>query len=100
MPKIKHVVLLKFREGTPAEQVEKIFTDLENLKQVIPGILDFAGGPYSSHEGLNQGYTHGFVMTFDSAASRDVYLPHPKHEAVKGAILPLVDGVVAFDFEL
>ncbi len=99
MPQIKHIVLLKFKKGTPAVQVKKIFQDLENLRHVIPGILDFAGGPYSSHEGLNQGYTHGFVMTLDSAASRDAYLPHPKHEKVKNAILPLVDAVVAFDFE-
>ncbi len=99
MPQIKHIVLLKFRKGTPAAQVKTIFQDLESLKDVIPGILDFAGGPYSSHEGLSQGYTHGFVMTFDSAASRDTYLPHPKHEKVKNTILPLVDGVVAFDFE-
>jgi hypothetical protein len=76
-----------------------MFRALKNLKGEIPGILDFAGGPYSSHEGLNQGYTHGFVMTFDSAASRDAYLPHPKHETVKDAIIPHVASIVAFDFE-
>lgn len=100
MPKIKHIVLLNFKKGTPDAKIQTIFRDLEALKKVIPGILDFSGGPYSSHEGLNQGYTHGFVMTFDSAAARDGYLPHPEHEKVKSAILPLVDGVVAFDYEL
>ncbi len=100
MTKIKHIVLLKFKKATPPSKVEEIFRALENLKHVIPGVLDFAGGPYSSQEGLNQGYTHGFVMTFESAAARDAYLPHPKHEKVKNAILPLVDGVVAFDFEI
>jgi hypothetical protein len=39
-------------------------------------------------------------MTFDSVESRDAYLPHPEHERVKSAILPHVDGVVAFDFEV
>lgn len=100
MPKIKHIVLLNFKKGTPDAKIQTIFRDLEALKKAIPGILDFSGGPYSSHEGLNQGYTHGFVMTFDSAAARDGYLPHPEHEKVKSAILPLVDGVVAFDYEL
>ena len=99
MPQMKHIVLLKFKADTTPAQVEGFFRDLANLKGEIAGILDFMGGPYSSHEGLNQGYTHGFVMTFDSAASRDAYLPHPAHEKVKGTIIPHVAAIVAFDFE-
>ena len=99
MPQMKHIVLLRFKEGTAPSQVDGFFRDLANLKGVIAGILDFMGGPYSSHEGLNQGYTHGFVMTFDSAASRDAYLPHPAHEKVKAAIIPHAESIVAFDFE-
>ena len=38
-------------------------------------------------------------MTFTDASARDAYLPHPDHETVKQSILPLVDGVCAFDFE-
>ena len=96
---IQHVVLLKIKDEVSEEKVSDLFEKLAELKQLIPGITYFAGGPYSSHEGLNQGYTHGFVMTFDKAQSRDNYLPHPEHERVKGDILPCIDGVVAFDFE-
>jgi hypothetical protein len=39
-------------------------------------------------------------MTFQSAAARDAYLPHPAHEEVKQAILPCIDEVIAFDFEV
>jgi hypothetical protein len=39
-------------------------------------------------------------MSFESLAARDSYLPHPEHEAVKNAILPCIDGVAAFDFEI
>ena len=97
---IQHVVLLKIKNDVSEEKVSELFTKLAELKELIPGITYFAGGPYSSHEGLNQGYTHGFVMTFDNAQSRDNYLPHPEHERVKGEILPCIDGVVAFDFEV
>jgi hypothetical protein len=99
MPKMKHVVLLRFNEHTTPSQVDGFFLDLKKLGEVIPGIVDFAGGPYSSWEGLNQGYSHGFVMTFESAAARDAYLPHPEHEKVKDAIIPHVESIVAFDFE-
>ncbi len=30
---------------------------------------------------MNQGFTHVYVMTFESSAARDAYLPHPAHKA-------------------
>ncbi len=38
-------------------------------------------------------------MTFESVNARDAYLPHPEHERVQDALLPCIDGVLAFDFE-
>ncbi|MES4793103.1 MAG: hypothetical protein C4321_09085, partial [Chloroflexota bacterium] len=81
---IKHCVLLKFRTDVPPESVTASFEELAALKESIPGLLDFAGGAYSSPEGLNRGYTHGFVMSFESAAHRDVYLSHAGRPATGG----------------
>ena len=100
MAKVKHIVLLKFKVGTTQEQIDGIFRDLEGLQDKISGIEDFLGGPYSSDEGLNQGFTHGFVMTVTDAAARDAYLAHPEHQEVKNAIIPHADQIVAFDFEV
>jgi len=99
MAAICHMVLLKFKPDVPASRIDELFAQLAELQSLIPGIRRFTGGPYSSPEGLNKGFTHGFLMEFDGAASRDVYLPHPEHERVKGAIIPCIDDVVAFDFE-
>ncbi len=103
MPQIKHVVLMKFKPSTAPQKIRQIFTALADLRRLIPGMLDFSGGPFSSGEGLNKGFTHGFVITFADAASRDRYLPHPEHEKVKQLIFPeldgALDGVVAFDWE-
>ena len=71
-----------------------------DLKSVIPGITGYEFGPYKSPEGLNKGFTHGFVMTFDKPESRDVYLPHPEHEKVKAEALQIIEDVIAFDFEV
>jgi len=102
MAQVKHVVLLRFRQDTSPAKVDELFGLLRGLREKIPGILDFSGGAYSSDEGLNKAFTHGFVMTFVDAASRDAYLPHPEHEAVKQKILAEIDGgldaVVAFDW--
>ncbi len=99
MARIKHVVLLKVKPGASEEQVQQAFRELRGLKELVPGLTDFQGGPYSSPEGLNQGYSHGFIMTFEDAASRDAYLPHPEHERVKRVVNPLVESVIAFDFQ-
>ncbi|MFO1498090.1 MAG: Dabb family protein [Verrucomicrobiota bacterium] len=100
MPKIKHIALIKFKEGTNEEQIQSIFDSILDITETIPGIEDYVSGPYSSPEGLNQGYTHGFIMTFTDAAARDAYLPHPEHERVKASILPSIESLVAFDFEV
>ena len=100
MPQIQHMVLFKIKPEVTTEKVTELFRQLAELKQLIPGITYFAGGPYSSPEGLNQGYTHGFLMTFESADARDTYLPHPEHERVKAALLLCIDSVLVFDFKV
>lgn len=102
MPKVKHAVVLRLKRETTPEKVQEIFQALEAMRAKVPGLLDYSGGSYSSPEGLNQGFTHGFVMTFADEASRNTYLSHPDHEIVKGLIIPWLDGglagVIAFDW--
>lgn len=99
MPRVHHMVLLKFKAATAEDIPDRFFASLLDLKRIMPKMAYFSGGPYSSPEGLHQGYTHGFLMTFNDAAARDHYLTHPEHEKVKDAVLPFIDSVVAFDFE-
>jgi len=100
---ITHAVLLRVKPSVPKDEVERVFAALAGLGRRIPGLESFAGGAYFSPEGMNKGFTHGFVMTFADAAARDAYLPHPEHEKVKAQVLEILDGgldgVVAFDFE-
>ena len=93
-----HIVLVKFALHK-AQRMADLVVALENLRQRLSGFLSCTGGPYSSPEGLNQGYTHGLVMTFTDAAARDLYLKHPEHVEIKQSFLPDLEAVVAFDFE-
>ena len=92
MSHVKHVAFLRFRSDVASEAIDEIFANLAALRDEIPGLLDFTGGPYASPEGLNRGYTHGFIMTFADAAARDAYLPHPSHQAIVQKVLPLLEG--------
>jgi hypothetical protein len=99
MKKVHHLVVVKFKAGAGPETVAGLFAELEALRSAIPGLESFCGGPYSSPEGRNQGFTHGFVMVFSSAAARDAYLPHPEHVLVVEKYLPVLEDLLAFDFE-
>ena len=97
MKQVQHLVLLSFKPGQDVH-APALYAALTELRK-LPGMLDFRGGPYSSPEGLNSGFTHGFVMTFADAAARDHYLVHPEHEKLKAKFLPMIEKVIAFDFE-
>lgn len=99
-PKVKHVALLKFKEGTSQEQVDDVFNQLLDLSENVSGIDDYVAGPNNSPEGLSDGFTHGFVMTFHDAAARDAYLTNADHERFKGNALPVIDKLIVFDFEV
>jgi hypothetical protein len=100
MPQVKHLGLFEFHAATTPDQVELCFQALGGMVGKIPGLLEFLHGPYDSAEGLNDGFTHGFIMTFDSPASRDAYLPHPVHEDVKEIVVPHLARLVVFDFNV
>ena len=100
MGAVKHVALIKFKASASPALVNELWNEIKRLPSLVPGITDFTGGLNNSPEGLNQGLTHGFVMTFKDAAARDAYLPHPEHEQVKAKVLPHFESVVVFDFEV
>ena len=97
MTKIQHMVLFHFKDETSQQTIDQLVAELEALKTLCPGVLHYAGGEYSSPEGLNGSFSHGFMMTFDSEENRNIYLPHPEHERVKALIIPHLVNVVAFD---
>lgn len=100
MSKVKHIALFKFKEGTAQEQIDQAFDQILELSESIEGIEDYVGGTNNSSEGLHQGYTHGFVMTFSDASARDAYVAHADHDRVKTAVMPNIESIVIFDFEV
>jgi hypothetical protein len=100
MSKVKHIVLLKFKEGTSEEQIAKFFDDVLDLSETVPGIDDYVSGTNCSPENSSQGLTHGFIMTFSDVAARDAYIVHPEHERFKTMAMTMVETALIFDFEV
>ena len=78
---VRHVVVFKYKADASEAQVQKVTDAFRALQDKIPGIVAFEHGVNTSPEGKDQGFTHVYVMTFENAAARDAYLPHPDHKA-------------------
>lgn len=97
---VRHYGVFKFHADVDESSIDECFKRMKEMVGRIPGLLDMESGPYQSDEGLDKGFTHGFIMTFDSLESRDAYLPHPVHEEVKEFVVPKLADVIVFDFEV
>ena len=95
---LRHVVILKFKEGTSAADIRKVETAFCALPTRIETIYDFEWGTDVSVESRQKGFTHCFVVTFLSEADRAVYLPHPAHEEFGAVLGPHLDDVLVLDY--
>lgn len=95
---LRHVVLFGFKETASPEDVQKVIDAFKALPSQISEIKGFEWGTNSSPEGLNQGLTHAFTLTFHSDADRDAYLPHPAHKAFGDVIGSSLDKVTVVDY--
>nr|PZN55858.1 MAG: hypothetical protein DIU61_05020 [Bacteroidota bacterium] len=77
---VRHIVVLKFKDGASKEKVQQITDAFASLERKIPGITSFEHGVNNSQENLNKGFTHVFMVTFENIKARDAYLPHPEHQ--------------------
>ncbi len=95
---LRHVVCFKFRDGVSASDQDKVETEFCALKTKIPCIVDLEWGTNSSHEGLNKGLTHCFILTFASDQDRDAYLVDSAHLEFVEIIKQHSDDVMVIDF--
>jgi lysophospholipase L1-like esterase len=96
--KLRHVVLFKFKEATTKEQIKEIEDAFAQLPKKIDVIQDFEWGTNNSPEGLAQGYTHCFFVTFKDEKGRETYLPHPEHKKFVELALPKIESALVVDY--
>jgi hypothetical protein len=102
---IRHIVALRFRDGTTAETKAGLYADLAGLSGHIEGILDFKSFANVSVElALVRGFNVLFWFDFRDEAVRDAYLVDPAHQAIGARIVAETaggpDGVFVFDVAL
>lgn len=95
---LRHVVLFKFKDESSTEDIQKVVDAFMELPDKIDVIQDIEWGTDNSPEGLAQGFTHCFFVTFASEEDRDIYLPHPEHKAFVDILGPHLDKVLVVDY--
>lgn len=95
---LRHVVLFKFKDESTAQQIKKVEDAFRSLPSKIKEVKAFEWGTNNSPEGLAQGYTHCFFVSFASEEARAVYLPHPAHKAFVDVLSPHLDKVLVVDY--
>ena len=95
---LRHVVLFSFKDDASYEDVDAIIAGFAALPHAIPGIQAYEWGTNVSPEGLNDGFTHCFTLTFGGAEERDAYLVHPAHRAFVATLKPALERSLVVDY--
>lgn len=94
----RHVVFFKFKDTATPEQVQSLEKAFGDLAKKVETVKAFEWGTNVSPEGLNDGFTHCFLVTFADKAGLEVYLPHAEHQAFVAKLKPLLDKVCVVDY--
>lgn len=97
-PVLRHVVCFKFKPEAKPEQIKAVEEAFVALKGKIPQIAALEWGTNNSPEGLADGFTHCFIVSFKSEKDREIYLPHPEHKKFVEVLKPVLDKPFVIDF--
>lgn len=97
---VRHVVCLKFKDGTKPEDIKKVETAFRDLKNKIKEVLGLEWGTNVSAEKHDKGFTHCFVLTFLDQKDVQAYANHPEHKAFGALLKPVLDDVFVIDFHV
>lgn len=97
---LRHTVFFKFKESSSPEDVQSVVDAFRVLPEKIDAIKEFEWGVNDSPEGLDDGFTHCFRLSFADEAGREEYLPHPAHSGDFADVLrPHMEDVFVIDYD-
>jgi len=64
MSMIEHIVLLKLKDGVSEDKMKALLAGINDLKKVIPGMLEVSGGYNNSIEGKAGGGYFLVILLF------------------------------------
>ena len=95
---LRHVVLFQFKESSAPADVTRVVDAFRALPSKISEVAGFEFGENNSPEGMANGFTHCFLITFKSEKDRKTYLEHAAHAQFVEILKPHLDKAQVIDF--
>ena len=95
---LRHFVCFKYKAEASKEKIAEVEKAFVALKKKITEIKAFEKGMNNSPEGLNKGFKHCYMITFESEKDRDAYLVHPAHKKFVELVGPVLEDVFVVDY--
>jgi hypothetical protein len=95
---LRHVVAFRFKPGVTPEQMQQVTEDFHALKQKVPQIIEFEGGPDIHLQRKAGKFTHVFIVTVRNEEDLAAYGAHPDHRAFSRSADPLLAEVMVVDY--
>lgn len=93
---IRHCVFIRFKPTISTAYKSELFNEIDMLKDRLPGMLAVhVGTNVSPEEGLDKGFSDGFIVDFADSFSRDAYLQDPGHRETGARLVAAAEGGVA-----
>lgn len=99
---LQHTVLMRVREDVEQQDVDVVFSYIQDLKRTLPGIMNFTCGPSAQLDHSDKQYSHGFSMVFVDQDYFDEYRSHPKYTDTLdriGTLLADSSSLVTFNYQ-
>jgi len=95
---LKHVVFMKFKEGTTDDQISDLERSLGALPAVIPEIRLYEFGRDVVRS--ERSYDFCLVSAFENMEALKRYQVHPDHLVVLNLVREICSSILAVDFEM
>ncbi|GMY27985.1 stress-response A/B barrel domain-containing protein HS1-like [Fagus crenata] len=96
---VKHMLLVKFKDGVSENQIDELTKGYANLVNLIETMKSLHWGKDVSIENLHQGFTHVFESTFESTEGIAEYIAHPAHVEFANLFLSNLEKVIVIDYK-
>ena len=95
---LRHFVCFKYKAEASKEKIAEVEKAFVALEKKITEIKAFEKGMNNSPEGLNKGFKHCYMITFESEKDRDAYLVHPAHKKFVELVSLVLEDVFVVDY--
>jgi len=100
-----HIVLFRPKPGISESNRQAMLDALRVASTEIPSVKRFQIGERVTHGGayeklMSADYPYAAVIEFEGLGGLKQYLEHPKHEKIGMLFYELLDGALAYDYEV